>query len=65
MHEASKEGNDTNTAIIHLPMKEQTKLSPGKTNGRRPKQHLQRGEIHFENTPVVGPMKPDYAFACL
>jgi hypothetical protein len=35
--DSSKEGND---AIIRLPVKEQTKLSPGKTNGRRLKQRL-------------------------
>jgi hypothetical protein len=28
----------------------------------RPKQHLQRGEIHFRNAPITDPMKPDHAF---
>jgi hypothetical protein len=36
-NDAYKEGNDANVAIIRLPTKEQTKLSLGKTNGRRPK----------------------------
>jgi hypothetical protein len=57
--DALKEGN---TAIIRLPTKEQTKISPSKTNGRRPKQRLHRGEIHSENAPVVGPMKPNHVF---
>jgi hypothetical protein len=35
--DASKEGNDVDAAIIRLPTPKQTKHSPGKTNGRRPK----------------------------
>jgi hypothetical protein len=43
--DASKEGNDVNAAIIRLPTQKQTKFSLGKTNERRPKQRLQRGEV--------------------
>jgi hypothetical protein len=46
--DASKEGNDVDAAIIRLPTLKQTKFSPGKTNGWRPKQHLQRGEVRSE-----------------
>jgi hypothetical protein len=44
--DATKDENDTNAAIIRLPTKEQTKLSPSKTDGHTPKQHLQQGEVH-------------------
>jgi hypothetical protein len=47
--------NDANAAIICLPTKEQTKLSPRKTNGRRLKQRLQRGEIRSEKRTCCRP----------
>jgi hypothetical protein len=47
-NDTSKEGNDANATIICLHTKGQTKLSPGKINGRRPKQRLQRGEVRCE-----------------
>jgi hypothetical protein len=48
--EASKEGNDADATSICLPAKEQIELSLGKTTGRRPKQHLQRGEVRSQKT---------------
>jgi hypothetical protein len=45
---ASREGNDVDAAIICLPTLKQTKFSPGKTNGWRPKQCLQRSEVRSE-----------------
>jgi hypothetical protein len=46
--DASKKGNDVDAAIIRLPNHKQTKISPGKTNGWRSKQRLQRGEVRSE-----------------
>jgi hypothetical protein len=63
--DASKEGNDVDAAIICLPTPKQTKFTPSKTNGRRPRQCLQRGRYVPENAPVVGPKRADQAFADL
>jgi hypothetical protein len=55
--DASKEGNEAIANNIRLPTKVQTKLSLGKTNGRRLRQCLQRGEICLGDASIVGPMK--------
>jgi hypothetical protein len=63
--DASKEGNDANATIIRPPAKEQTKLSPGGTDGRRPKQRLQWGEVRSEQRTRCRPEETDHAFAGL
>jgi hypothetical protein len=46
--DASMERNDVDAAIIRLPTPKHTKFTPGKTNARRLRQRLQRGEVSSE-----------------
>jgi hypothetical protein len=60
--DASKEGNDVDASIIRLPTQKQTKFSLGKTNERRSKQRLQRGEVRSEKRTRCRPDKTGPSF---